>query len=163
VELGLLETRPRKGAFVRVASAKELIDLFEVAAELEALACRLAAERLTDDTSLEIQNSLRECEEAAQVQDISRYASGNLQFHASIRVASANLWLAAELSEIEVRINPYRSMPYKIHNRLAKSIQEHREIKNAILDGNAKKAANLMRDHIMLQGQRLPLLLRNAN
>ena len=55
VELGLLETRPRKGAFVRVASAKELIDLFEVAAELEALACRLAAERLTDDTSLEIQ------------------------------------------------------------------------------------------------------------
>ena len=163
VELGLLETRPRKGAFVRVASAKELIDLFEVAAELEALACRLAAERLTDDTSLEIQNCLRECEEAVQVQDISRYASGNLQFHASIRVASANLWLAAELSEIEVRINPYRSMPYKIHNRLAKSIQEHREIKNAILDGNAEKAANLMRDHIMLQGQRLPLLLRNAN
>ena len=54
-------------------------------------------------------------------------------------------------------------MPYKIHNRLAKSIQEHREIKNAILDGNAEKAANLMRDHIMLQGQRLPLLLRNAN
>lgn len=49
------------------------------------------------------------------------------------------------------------------YTRLAKSIQEHREIKNTILDGNAEKAANLMRDHIMLQGQRLPLLLRNAN
>ena len=30
VELGLLETRPRKGAFVRVASAKELIDLLKL-------------------------------------------------------------------------------------------------------------------------------------
>tara|TARA_B110000003_G_scaffold21776_1_gene21048 strand:- start:207 stop:848 length:642 start_codon:yes stop_codon:yes gene_type:complete len=163
VDLGLLETRSRKGAFVRVATAKELIDLFEVAAELEALACRLSAERLTDDTSLEIQNSLQECEEAAKVGDISSYAVGNLRFHAAIRDASGNLWLKSELSEIEVRINPYRSMPYKMHNRLAKSIQEHREIQNAILDANADKAANLMRDHIMLQGQRLPLLLRTTS
>ena len=72
VDLGLLETRSRKGAFVRVASAKELIDLFEVAAELEALACRLSAERLTNETSLEIKNSLLDCEEAAKTGDISR-------------------------------------------------------------------------------------------
>jgi len=78
-------------------------------------------------------------------------------------VASENSWLEKELSEIEVRINPYRSMPYKMHNRLAKSIEEHREIKEAILEANNQKAANLMRDHIMLQGQRVPLLLRNTN
>ena len=54
-------------------------------------------------------------------------------------------------------------MPYKMHNRLAKSIEEHREIKEAILEANNQKAANLMRDHIMLQGQRVPLLLRNTN
>ena len=163
VDFGLLETKPRKGAFVRVASAKELINLFEVAAELEALACRLAAERLTDETSREIKNSFLECEEAASAHDIPRYAAGNLRFHAAIRVASENSWLEKELSEIEVRINPYRSMPYKMHNRLAKSIEEHREIKEAILEANNQKAANLMRDHIMLQGQRVPLLLRNTN
>ena len=163
VDLGLLETRSRKGAFVRVASAKELIDLFEVAAELEALACRLSAERLTNETSLEIKNSLLDCEEAAKTGDITRYASGNLRFHAAIRAGSGNSRLVADLSKIEVRINPYRSMPYKMHNRLAKSMQEHREIKDAILDTNAEKAAILMRDHIMLQGQRLPLLLQVTN
>ena len=148
---------------MRVASAKELIDLFEVAAELEALSCRLAAERLTDKTSREIKNSFLECAEAASAQDIPRYAAGNLRFHAAIRVASENSWLEKELSEIEVRINPYRSMPYKMHNRLAKSIEEHREIKEAILEANNQKTANLMRDHIMLQDQRIPLLLRNTN
>ena len=34
VESGVLETRPRKGSFVRVLSAKQLLDLFQVAAEL---------------------------------------------------------------------------------------------------------------------------------
>ena len=43
VNSGLLETRPRKGAIIRVLDAKELLDLFEVAAELEGMACRLAA------------------------------------------------------------------------------------------------------------------------
>ena len=49
------------------------------------------------------------------------------------------------------------------HPCLAKSMQEHRQIKDAILDTNAEKAAILMRDHIMLQGQRLPLLLQVTN
>ena len=49
------------------------------------------------------------------------------------------------------------------HPCLAKSMQEHREIKDAILDTNAEKAAILMRDHIMLQGQRLSLLLQVTN
>lgn len=30
VAIGLLETRPRKGAIVRILTAKELLDLFEV-------------------------------------------------------------------------------------------------------------------------------------
>jgi DNA-binding FadR family transcriptional regulator len=42
-------------------------------------------------------------------------------------------------------------------------MQEHREIKDAILDTNAEKAAILMRDYIMLQGQRLSLLLQVTN
>ena len=56
VDCGLLETRPRKGAMVRVLTAKELNDLFEVAAELEGMACRLASEMLTQSDKKEIQS-----------------------------------------------------------------------------------------------------------
>ena len=162
VECGLLETRSRKGAFVRTLSAKEIIDIFEVAAELEGLACRLAAERLTEDAIAEIQAGCDACAAAAKQNDTVAYAAANLQFHAAIHSASGNAWLIEELAEIETRINPYRSMPYKMRNRLAQSTQEHDEIKNAIADGNGSIAADLMRSHMMLQGQRLPLLLQNV-
>lgn len=162
VECGLLETRSRKGAFVRTLSAKELIDLFEVAAELEGLACRLAAERLTDDAIALIQAGSEACAAAAAENDVVAYATANLRFHAAIHAASGNAWLAEELAEIETRINPYRSMPYKMRNRLSQSTREHEEIKNAIADGDGVRAADLMRSHMMLQGQRLPLLLQNV-
>ena len=43
VDYVVLETRLRKGSFVKILSEKQLLDLFQVAAELEGMACRLAA------------------------------------------------------------------------------------------------------------------------
>lgn len=161
VECGLLETRSRKGAFVRVLSAKELMDLFEVAAELEGMACRLAAERLTEDGTAAITLGLETCRLAADNADAAAYAEANLIFHAAIHAASGNAWLIAQLSEIKTRINPYRAMPYKMRNRLTQSVQEHADIMSAIFDGDATLAADLMRAHMMLQGKRLPLVLQS--
>ena len=53
-----------------------------------------------------------------------------------------------------------RSLPYDIRGRLAKSIQEHTIICEAILAGEGEKASELMRDHILLQGKRLPAVLK---
>jgi len=162
VESGLLETRSRKGAFVRTLSAKEINDLFEVSAELEGLACRLASERLTNETVTAIRDGLDACTRAAEEDDPTAYAAANLRFHGAIHAASGNVWLIEQLSQIETRINPYRSMPYKIRGRLPQSVIEHEEIMLAIFDGKGEEAARLMRDHMMLQGKRLPLLLQSV-
>lgn len=159
----MLETRSRKGAFVRKLTAKEIIDLFEVAAELEGLACRLTAERLTNASIATIDRGLAACDEASQADDATAYALANLELHAAIHKASGNAWLIQELSEIETRINPYRSMPYKMRNRLVQSSREHRDIRDAILDGDGARAADLMRSHMLLQGQRLPLVLQSVS
>ncbi|WP_420411177.1 GntR family transcriptional regulator [Roseibium sp.] len=162
VESGLLETRPRKGAFVRMLSAKELIDLFEVAAELEALASRLASERLTDEGLASIQQGLEACATAANNDDATAYSAANLQFHRAIHMATGNEWLIEQLAQIETRINPYRSIPYKMHGRLRQSAEEHAAILKAISTGKGAEAAQLMRDHMMLQGKRVPLLLQSV-
>ena len=163
VSIGLLETRSRKGAFVRTLSAKELVDLFEVAAELEGLACRLAAERLTEQSRASIASGLEACIAAADQENVSAYADANLAFHRAIHRSTGNAWLVEQLAELETRINPYRSMPYGIRGRLAQSVKEHEEILNAISDGQEAEAARLMRDHMMLQGKRVPLLLRQGD
>lgn len=160
VDSGLLEMKSRKGAFVRVLSAKELIDLFEVAAELEGMAARLAAERLTNDTVQRIEAALDVCRDAANEEDPEAYGRANLEFHNSIHLASGNARLTEQLQQISVHMNPYRAMPYEIRGRLPRSVEEHAEIMKAILDGKSARADDLMRDHMMLQGQRVPLLLQ---
>ncbi|MCG8491475.1 MAG: GntR family transcriptional regulator, partial [Sneathiellales bacterium] len=160
VDSGLLETRPRKGAMVRVLSVKELNDLFEVAAELEGMAARLASEALTLSHKKMIQAGLRQCKDAAAKEDTTAYASANLVFHAAIHQAAGNEWLIAQLEQIQARINVYRLLPYEIVGRLAKSVKEHEEIACAIFGKDGTTANTLMRDHMMMQGARLPSLLK---
>lgn len=160
VDCGLLETRPRKGAMVRILTAKELNDLFEVAAELEGMACRLACDLLTLSDKKDIEEGLDLCRAAAEAEDIPAYAQANLAFHAAIHKASGNQWLVDQLDQIQARINVYRLMPYDVVGRLEKSLTEHREISDAIFSKNGVSANTLMRDHMMLQGARLPSLLK---
>ncbi|MBO6510737.1 MAG: GntR family transcriptional regulator [Roseibium sp.] len=160
VDSGLLETRPRKGAFVRTLSAKELLDLFDVAAELEAMASRVAAEKLRESDIASIKAGLDACYVAADAGDPRAYGQANLDFHHAIHQAAGNYWLTEQLRQIELHINAYRSMPYDVRGRLEKSVQEHQEIFDAILAGDGDKARLLMRDHMMLQGQRLPSILQ---
>ncbi|MFT5504938.1 MAG: DNA-binding GntR family transcriptional regulator [Gammaproteobacteria bacterium] len=159
VDCGLLETRSRKGAMVRLLTAKELLDLFEVAAELEAMACRLAASSMTENQGANIKVTLDNCFSAAQTKDIKQYSKANIDFHASIHVASGNHWLIGQLQQIQIHINAYRSIPYEIRGRLEKSSEEHREIFDAIMSEQSQLAGDLMRNHMMLQGKRLPSVM----
>ena len=159
VESGVLETRPRKGSFVRVLSAKQLLDLFQVAAELEGMACRLAALSLTKENVEAIERGLAKCTQAAEFQNNVEYAMANLDFHTAIHNASGNDWLIEQLRQLQINLNSYRTMPYEIRGRLKKSTDEHKIICDAILSGDGEHACNLMRDHMMLQGKRLPSII----
>lgn len=161
VDCGLLETRPRKGAFVRVLSAKELLDLFEVAAELEGLACRLSAANLTHTGAEDIRNALQSCRDAQVAEDTNAYRKANLAFHDAIHSAADNQALIEQLQQMQLHINAYRSMPYDVRGRLEKSVEEHTAICEAILAGDGDRASMLMRDHMMLQGKRLPSIIRS--
>ena len=160
VSNGILETRPRKGAFVRVLTPEELLDLFEVAAELEAMACRLAAGTLSEEHAESIKIQLDKCTKAAASNNKEKYSICNLQFHDAIHKASNNKWLISQLRQTGIHLNAYRSIPYDVRGRLAKSVEEHKQIYEAILDGDENKASDLMRQHMMLSGKRLPLMIK---
>lgn len=159
VGCGLLEAKPRKGAIIRRLTLKEVLDLFEVAAELEAMACRLAATSLTEAHAQNIQDHVKHCDEMAKADDRRKYSIANINFHASIHAACGNQWLIDHLQQIGMHINTYRSIPYDLRGRLTKSTEEHTAISEAILAGDGENAGRLMRDHMMLQGKRLPALI----
>ena len=60
---GLVERRPRRGVFVRTLSLQELVEMFEVMAELEGMCGRLAARRIIPEMSIRLQELMLSCEE----------------------------------------------------------------------------------------------------
>lgn len=160
IDSGLIETRPRHGAFVRTLSAAEIIEMFEVAAELEGMAGRLAATAATTPQADAIEAACRACRTAADADDAPAYGPLNEAFHAAIHAASGNRFLRRQLEAVEARLQTYRRLPFEIRGRLKTSASEHEDIAAAILDGRADDADRLLREHMMLQGQRLPALIK---
>ncbi|MEM8730595.1 MAG: GntR family transcriptional regulator, partial [Pseudomonadota bacterium] len=66
---GLVEQIPRRGVFVRQPGPVELIEMFEVMAELEAACARLAAMRISDAALDEMRAVNARCEAAIAARD----------------------------------------------------------------------------------------------
>ena len=160
IDSGLIETKTRRGAYVRRLSASEVIEMFEVAAELEGMAGRLAAGGATQDQADAIDAACRACREAADRDDVAAYGPLNEAFHGAIHAASGNSYLRKQLDIVESRLQVYRRLPFEIRGRLPVSAREHEEIAEAVLTGRGDEADRLLREHMMLQGQRLPALIK---
>jgi DNA-binding GntR family transcriptional regulator len=155
---GLVDSRPRRGAFVASVTPERLIEMFEVMAELEAYAAKLAARRLTPEAEAEIVEAHRACK-AALGKDPDAYYYENERFHFAIFHASRNGFLIEQASALHRRLKPYRRLQLRVRNRVAASFAEHEAIVAAIRSGKAKKAATLIRDHIAVQGERFADLM----
>lgn len=152
--VGLIDLKPNRGAFVREVSIGELIQMFEVMAELEGMAGRLAARRAGEGAILRIRELLAACETAAASRDTDAYYAENGRFHAAIYEACGNAFLASEASRLHQRLKAYRRLQLRVPKRMEQSLAEHRRIVEAIERGDAALAERELKDHIAIQGER---------
>lgn len=158
---GLLNLIPRRGAFVRHPEFVELIEMFEVMAELEAMCGRLAARRISDDLLADIKRSAAECEEALKLGDSDEYYHQNERFHYLIYQASGNSFLASEASRLQKRLKPFRRMQLRVRGRMKQSMEQHRQIVLALETGNSEVAGSTLHEHVSIQGEKFNDLMAN--
>ncbi|MBO0345342.1 GntR family transcriptional regulator [Roseibium sp. CAU 1637] len=151
---GLVEQKPRRGAFVREIGIPRLIEMFEVMADLEATCGRLAARRISLAETQILKASHIACEDALTSGDPDRYYQANQHFHETIYQASHNGFLAEQAIGLHSRLAPYRRLQLRARNRVAVSLHEHAEIVAAIVSGQAEAAADCLRQHVLIQGER---------
>ena len=152
--IGLVEIRPRRGAIVVEIGPQRLYEMFEVMAELEALAGALAARRATDDDRAAIRAAHEKCERSAASGETDAYYYDNEVFHRAIYAASHSGFLAEQCLTLHRRLRPYRRLQLRVRNRVAISFSEHGGIVDAILAGDAEKASMRLRKHVLVQGDR---------
>ncbi|WP_158045587.1 GntR family transcriptional regulator [Skermanella pratensis] len=156
---GLIEIRPRRGAVVTEVGPERLVQMFEVMAGLEGMAGRLAARRQTDTDRRNLTDSHEACRRAAETADTDAYYYENERFHHAIYAASHNAFLIEQCAALHRRLKPYRRVQLQVMNRVANSLGEHEAVVDAILKMDGDRAERLLRDHIMIQGDRFSDLM----
>lgn len=149
---GLVELLPRRGAFVRHPAFHEMVEMFEVMAELEAVCGRLAARRVTPEVLARIRATVIACEAAVAASDTDGYYRENEHFHQLIYTASGNDFLAAEARRLHKRLQPFRRMQLRVRGRMLQSLTEHRQILTALEAADSAGAEATLRDHVAVQG-----------
>ncbi len=156
---GLVEQIPRRGAFVRQPGPVELVEMFEVMGELEAVCARLAATRITDQALDELRQANVSCQQAIDVQDSDGYYRENERFHAILYHESGNSFLETECKRLHRRLTPFRRLQLRLRGRLRQSMAEHEAIVAALERGDPDAASDMVRSHVAVQGEKFHLLM----
>lgn len=157
---GLVDIRKNQGATVRRLTTAELIEMFQVMAELEGLCARLCARRMTLEECAEMRRCNDECAAFAQAGEHERFFVMNNLFHETIYRASRNAFLHEESRKLRNRVNVYRRHITFQPRRMQRSVIEHAAIVDAIEAGDEEAAHRLMRQHVdLLAGSAADVLL----
>ena len=156
---GLVEQIPRRGVFVRQPGPVELIEMFEVMAELEAVCGRLAAVRISDAALAELGEANARCLDAVAAHDADAYYWENERFHQIIYRESGNGFLEQETLNLHNRLQPFRRAQLRLRGRMNQSMTEHEEIMDALSAGDAERAAASLRSHVAVQGEKFHHLM----
>lgn len=154
--LGRLENRlvtrtPRVGVSVIQLTEKDLFELFTVREALEGMACRSAAERITDEELKSLKGLLEEHGADPEVLSDAGYyqRSQNDDFHFQIVRCARNERLEHLLMEgLYYQLRLYRFQASTQPGRAETAFEEHKLIFDALQARDPDRAERAMRTHI---------------
>lgn len=166
---GLVDHVPNRGATVRFPKRADVMDTYAIRGQLEGYACELAAARLRD-TDIEAFDRAQEemvrlvdkwhvglsdsPEDLKLCQDIG---AANARFHDVIRQAAANPRLTSLILDLQAMFPiDYLTKAITSPEEARRTyLEEHEEMKQALIDRDGKRAREIMVVHIESAGTRL--------
>lgn len=145
--MGLVETEPFRGSYVRKLSRADLEEVYAVRANLEGMAASIAARKMGDDDLAELSRVVTRMEEAAARGDLRGMIAEDVRFHEKIVEAAGNRFLM-RLWTI-VRMANWTFVTTRLaQDRLSYLAQRHRDVLRALETRDPQAAEQAMRDHI---------------
>lgn len=137
-----------KGSVVLGITVDDLIDIMEIRQSIEGLAAYYATKNITPE-ELDQLRQINELQDFYyEKKDIERLRQMDDRFHVAIYEISKRNVICDTLKPLHRKTQRYRRQSIGNDQRLAKSISEHKAIFNAISEGNAALAQQLITQHI---------------
>ena len=148
-KMGFVEIRPRRGAFVRAITQRDIEENFRVRAVLEAQAAREAYPRMTEEERAEMRACLEQMRQAVVNNDPKRYWESHRRFHDSYLNASHNQTLIRILQTLRMQNTWYRYTGQLYSGDLPVDLAPHVELAEHFLkkDISEDELERIMRAH----------------
>lgn len=144
--LGIVELRRNQGAFIAEISSSRMVGMLEVQAELKILAAKQSARRMTLEERQRLIALRDEMADCVEKQDLQKYFDKATELHDAICEGTHNSFLLESTRNVQICLCAYRRHLSRIlHLPIQTSLEENKNIVDAIVRGDAAEAERWMR------------------
>jgi DNA-binding GntR family transcriptional regulator len=158
---GLVVMQIHKGAVVTSLPPEQIMELFELRAQLECEVLAHAIPKLSSDHIAASGSILGELDHSYLQQDVASWGRLNWEFHRSLYLPSGRTQTLAILQGINVQTDRYIRLHLLLTGAIGDAREEHRQLLELCASGNAERAVPYLRDHILKAGRALLAALPN--
>ncbi len=152
---GYVIMMPRRGTYVANLSIRDVNEVFEIRTSLDSLASGLAAERITDEELESLQRLLVLISKYIESNNMEKIVETDMQFHDLLYQASRNTRLVGIIYNLREQLTRFRATSMSFPGRLKATLEEHRQIVEAIAQGDVKAAQHAAEYHMEKSEQTL--------
>jgi DNA-binding GntR family transcriptional regulator len=146
---GLVELIANRGAIAIELSHADVINTFDVIAQLEGYSGELAAQRISNTALSELEALQYEMMASYARRDLSSYYQLNLRIHQLISQAANNSVLTQLFSQANARIEALRFRSNQNGVKWERAVEEHQEMIDALKARDSERMRKVMILHVM--------------
>ena len=155
ITIGLVESFPHRGAYVKKLSMEEIIEIFYIRGALSGIAIRFALPNLTDSDTRKLLRICDEMETEEAAQSHEYMLELNSKFHDIIISATHSPMITDLLGQFYRRSSAYRALGLELPGRESELCMEHRAIAESLHSRDAAKAEHYSREHYFNTARRI--------
>ncbi|HWJ22767.1 MAG TPA: GntR family transcriptional regulator [Gemmatimonadaceae bacterium] len=152
---GLVTFNPHRGAVVSSLSLADIEEVFALRADIECDLLRRAMPRLGDEHVRRAREILDAYDRALRGREVAAWGALNWQFHASLYAPAERPITLGIVQRLHQQSDRYARMQLALTHGESRASEEHRAILAAVVKRDAKRAAALMKQHILGAGRSL--------
>ena len=137
-----------KGSVVLGITEEDLLDIMNIRQRIEGLAAYYATVNITDEGRKELANLVDLQDFYFEKNDADQLRKVDDQFHDAICYLGKRTVITDTLIPLHRKTRRYRRLSMEDRQRTAKTLKEHRQIYEAIVNGQAELAMELTTKHI---------------
>lgn len=149
---GLIDLIANRGAFVHETTLAEVRNLYDLRGAIFAMACAASARRVAEGAEprlvRKLEDNLDRMQKTHEDNDTKTYYTLNIDFHDMLLDGAGNPRAKAMYDNLVKEMHLFRRRGLSIATNIARSLEEHRTISDAVGAGNPEAARAAAEQHI---------------